>query len=524
MGAETSVIKTWWPSLYNRINFIKRNENHGVPRKILVSGSHYLGNLFHARDFLPALRDHFHADTVTFSFQETPDRAKLRWLERLSCPCLLNKQDLKHFQEEACSMSGALIKKLHGPEDLVAYCAEGTPLGILIHDHYLRRKCVAQVNIKSPDFYKTLTLGINIYLAVKKFYQTNNTVLVWADHPVYLESGVVLQTAGKFGVPGIHIAGGSSPMVFKIPPPKTRFFQFESKMGYQVPYEEFPQLFTAMKPGQKKKAILWGRQNIKKHLSGKRRDIVAGGFSPFQTTAIEKIKNPKEITALILPRDFSDAPNVYGKMLFPDNLSWLYFLLEESQKTNFGWALKPHPNRWGRDGEKMNWLNNSILEKVRQQFPHIEFLQPRTTYPELIRRGLKTVFTPCGTVGHELPPMGVAVVNGGRNPHISYDFNYHPSSIQELKKFVQKAHRLTPKCTQAIEKYHYMRYKYLQENYAIKCLWPKSFDQALEVAQSLPVEKGLRVLDHQFPPTTTVRREISGFMRKKISQTDLANP
>jgi len=517
---ETSLKQTllWWKKIQNILLGNFRLTKKSSSKKILVSASHYIGNLFHARIFLPELCALFRAEAACFSFEAVPDKDKLRWLKNLSCPCLLGERELRPFQQQAETIAQLLLQKFVNQETLINYCIDKIPLGILIHDHYLRRKCVAQVDLKDPEFLRDLILGIKIYLTTKNYFENNSTVLIWADHPVYLESGVILQVAAKYGIPCLHLGGGSSPMAFFIYPPKTRRKEHALKMAYQIPYEEFPSLFKKLSLEQKRRALSWAKKSLHRHLGGGKKEIVAGGHTPFRLVARKKLIRSSRIEALVLPRDFSDAPNVYGKMLFPDNLSWLTFVLKESQKTNFPWALKPHPNRWSGDGEKMNRLNQAVLEKIRLQFPHVEFLEPHTSYYELIQRGLRTVFTPCGSVGHELPALGVAVVNGGRNPHISYNFNYHPASRKKLASLIRKADKLRPINTKKIPEFYYMYYKFLEDTSSVKNLWPKRLDQAFQVTQDLPSSLGLKRLAGEFPVLKTQSSKIQNHFKNEKMQ------
>lgn len=515
--------RSWWKKITDFLG----NHNGLIPtagsKKILVSASHYNGNLFHARDFLPELCNMLQAEAACFTFAEVPDKDKLRWLNSLSCPCLLDNQHLRSFRAEAEKKTAHLMGSIKKPDDLIAYHEEGVPLGILVHDHYLRKGCVAQANLSDPALVENLKRGISIYLATKNFFTHFPTALVWADHSVYLNSGVVLQTAVQHGIPCIQISGSTSPVICPVYPPKTRIPKHGVKMAYHVPFEEFPVLFKRMRPALRGQALIRARRAMYQHMKGMKKEIVAGGYSPLSLKRRGSESEIGTVHALVLPRDFSDAPNVYGKMLFPENLSWLQFVLAEAQKTKWSWALKPHPNRWGGDGEKMNRLNHSVLGKIRAQFPNVRFLDPQTPYRELIQRGLKTVFTPCGSVGHELPALGVAVVNAGRNPHISYDFNYHPASREELVGLIRRAGRLKAKKISKLPEFYYMRYNYLLDNYSIKSLWPKKLEQCLSKGELHPEKIRVQDISRAFPSNRIVTGKIRTFIKTKIHAYLLAN-
>jgi len=515
--------RSWW----QKIRDILRNHNGSIrtdgSKKILVSASHYIGNLFHARDFLPELCNILQVEAACFSFAEVPDKGKLRWLNSLSCPCLLGSQHLQGFWTEAEKKAAHLMDSIKKPDDLIAYREEGVPLGILVHDHYLRKRCVAQASLSDPALAEDLKRGISIYLATKNFFTHFPTALVWADHPVYLNSGVVLQTAALHGIPCIQISGSTSPIICPIYPPARGLPKHRVKMAYHVPYEEFPILFKKMSRPKRVQALIRARRAMHRHMKGMKREIVAGGYSPLSLKRRESEGEIGTVHGLVLPRDFSDAPNVYGKMLFPDNYSWLQFVLAEAQKTKWSWALKPHPNRWGGDGEKMDRLNHSVLEKVRAQFPHVRFLDPQTSYRELIQKGLKTVFTPCGSVGHELPALGVAVVNAGLNPHISYDFNYHPASRKELVGFIRRAGRLKAKKISKLPEFYYMRYNYLSDKYSIKNLWPKKLEQWLSRGELHPEKIRVQDISREFPSDRIVTGKIRTFIKGKFHANLLAD-
>jgi len=287
-------------------------------------------------------------------------------------------------------------------------------------------------------------------------------------------------------------------------------------MAYQIPYEKFPSLFKKLKKDDKLNAVRWAKRDMRKHFQGKLTEFVAGGVSAFNLTKTKKWHLLKPITAVIVPRDFSDAPNVYGEMLFSDNYSWLEFILKESKKTCFGWAIKPHPNRWGSANESMNKLNDNTLLNLQKKYPHVTLLDRSVTFHNLIQQGLRSAFTTCGSVGHELPALGVAVVNAGRNPHLQYQFNFHPSSKQELAALIRKGDRLRPRTKKGLFEFYYMCYRFLKDNNALQNLWPKSLDDALANLEQSPLTRAMQVLQQNFPPSGLKAKRIRIFFEEKM--------
>src|SRR6185437_13332553 len=132
---------------------------------------------------------------------------------------------------------------------------------------------------------------------------------------------------------------------------------------------------------------------------------------------------------------FFDAPHGYRWLLFPDILCWVEHLLEKASETEFDWYVKPHPQ--GRVE------NDAIIESLKRRFPKIKFLGLKVSNKQIAEEGINAVFTMYGTIGHELAYLGIPVVNAGDNPHIAYDFNYHPRTIDEFDQLIAKADALS---------------------------------------------------------------------------------
>ena len=74
--------------------------------------------------------------------------------------------------------------------------------------------------------------------------------------------------------------------------------------------------------------------------------------------------------------------------------------------------------------------------------------------------------TAYGSVGHELPLLGMNVINADKfNPHCSFDFNFNPQNLKEYTKLLldleKKPSRLNYK--NDIYKFYYLHYFYLKD-------------------------------------------------------------
>jgi hypothetical protein len=115
-------------------------------------------------------------------------------------------------------------------------------------------------------------------------------------------------------------------------------------------------------------------------------------------------------------------------MLFVDFYEWLSFLGEISNKTDYDWYIKPHPD----------FLPGTIetLDEICKKFPKISLIDPITSWHQLKDEGVEIALTCYGSIGHELPLLGLKVINAAYNPHIAYEFNWHPKTKDELESLI----------------------------------------------------------------------------------------
>ena len=117
------------------------------------------------------------------------------------------------------------------------------------------------------------------------------------------------------------------------------------------------------------------------------------------------------------------------------------FFKANFQKTQHEWYIKPH-----RD-----YLPGTLeaIKKIIKD-SNIKLLSPEVSFHQLKSENLDYAITCYGSAGHELPLIGIDVINSSYNPHISYKFNYHLANKREMKNFLinlnnKKKRRIIPK-------------------------------------------------------------------------------
>jgi hypothetical protein len=136
-----------------------------------------------------------------------------------------------------------------------------------------------------------------------------------------------------------------------------------------------------------------------------------------------------KIKVLIAAQCFFDSPNGLGVNLFPDFYEWLTFLGYISEKTDYDWYIKTHPDSLPG--------NAAIISEFINKYPKFTLIPAETSHHQIIDEGIDFALTVYGTIGFEYAALGVPVINASLcNPHIAYNFNIHPKTIDEYEKIL----------------------------------------------------------------------------------------
>ena len=231
-------------------------------------------------------------------------------------------------------------------------------------------------------------------------------------------------------------------------------------MAYKE-YESFPKLFSKL--SSKKK--LYGLKNAKKRLDLRFRGKIGVDMSYSKKSAYNKLskkrllKENNKTKILIATHCFYDSPHTYGNNLFPDFYEWLDFLGKMTNKTDYDWYIKTHPDYIPGTME--------IIDKFVKRYPKFNLLPAESSHNQLLKEGIDTVFTVYGTIGCEYPLFNKLVINASmNNPHIAYKFNLHCKSVKDYEIAIKKLPKLIKKFS--INKNKVYEYYYMQNLHDIK--------------------------------------------------------
>ena len=104
------------------------------------------------------------------------------------------------------------------------------------------------------------------------------------------------------------------------------------------------------------------------------------------------------------------------------------------------------------------------MKKLSKNFRSIKLLNPESSFHQLKKEGLDFVLTTYGTVAHELPLLGINVINADKyNPNSSFKYSYTPNSLKNYRNIILNLHKFKSliKYKKEIYKFYYIHHYFL---------------------------------------------------------------
>lgn len=308
-------------------------------------------------------------------------------------------------------------------QDVFDLFVQGIWVGIDIYETYLRAGRPT-VDLEDPKLAETVREGIGLVIFWQEFFAENLVAAVVVSHDCYLHMDVPSKVAYQAGVPVYlpNIRG-----ISRADRPHAIYSHFP----------DYKHIFRQLPPEEQRDGLELARRQLGRRLSGEVGvDMPYAEKSAFSQSADapEVLKKSDRIKVLICSHCFYDNPHGYGGMLFLDFYEWLHYLGRMSERTPYDWYLKVHPDVLPGTLE--------TIEKILKKFPRITLISHQTSHHQLAKEGLDFALTAYGSVGHELPALGIQVINAAYNPHVAYDFNWHPKSLDEYEYLLLNLNKL----------------------------------------------------------------------------------
>ena len=310
----------------------------------------------------------------------------------------------------------SLLDTIQSKQDIFELKIDGISIGVDIYESILKAG-VPTVDVNSLDTWYRILTGLRYYVYFADFFAANKVRAVVLSHDCYIEMGIISKIAYSSKVPVYF------PNIFQL-------YKTERPNQIYANFRDFPSYFRRLDPAERQAAVESAKAALQNRLGGEvgvnmayqLKSAFTNDRLPRQTRASDKTK------VVIATHCFFDNPHCYGGMIFLDFHEWLSFLGKIAEVTDYDWYIKPH-----RD-----YLPGTMeaLAKITAKYPKLRVINPDTTFHQLKEEGVSVALTCYGSIGHELPLLGIKVINAGYNPHIGYDFNWHASTKEEYSRLL----------------------------------------------------------------------------------------
>jgi len=310
------------------------------------------------------------------------------------------------------------FKTLKNKSELYKIEISGVKIGDLLYDAYLRKYNLPTIDIKNKNLIKFSYEFFSLFYFWENFFDNHPVKAVIIGDTSY-EYGIISRLSIYKKIPAYI---GDITRLHKLDENHLNIFEMRN-------YKNEFNLFSEKEKTLKRKIA---KELVDRKFSGKKtvENIVSNlpDEKLFGNVKLKSkiIKNKNKTNCLIAAHHFSDAPNAWGNLLFGDFFEWIDFLGNLSNELDYDWYIKFHPMDFKDNLDTVNFF----LKKYKK----FHLVERDTSHEQLISEGINLVLTGFGTIGFEYAYFNIPVINASiNNPHISFDFNAHPSSIKEYK-------------------------------------------------------------------------------------------
>ena len=340
------------------------------------------------------------------------------------------------------------IKEIKNKTDLEQLSINGMVFGDLIYDYYVNYYKTVTVDLDSVDFKNHLKYCIKCIVFWQDFIENNSVKAINTSHTVYTNA-IPIRIAVHHGIDSFQV---HATHVYRLN--KENYFAYKEFLNYKNDFFKFD-------PAQQSDGIKKAEERINKRFSGEIGvDMNYSKKSAFGKSFEHRlIRESDKIKILVAPHCFYDSPHPFGNNLFPDVFDWLEKLIEISQKTDYDWYVKTHPD-----------FIDQTKEMVVELFKgHLNFtiLPSDSSHLQIVDEGIDFALTMYGSIGFEYAAMNIPVINASlNNPHIAFDFNVNPQSIEEYEQILLDLNAVDHKINKIdVYRYYYMHKLYHSPNW-----------------------------------------------------------
>ncbi len=341
-----------------------------------------------------------------------------------------------------------VYKSIRTKRDIENISIDGILIGDLIYDTFLMKFKKPTIDHSSQEFQSFLLESFAVFVFWIEYFVQNDVCAINVTHCGYTLA-FPLRIAVQRKIPAFQV---NATHVYRL--------STQNLFAY-TDFHYYPKQFSTLPSEIRREGLAEADERIQKRLSGAVGvDMAYSSKSAYGSVKDKRlIKESSRKKILIATHCFFDSPHGYGYNLFPDFYEWLDFLGHITLETDYDWYIKTHPDYLPGTME--------IIQDFVRKYPKFILLPSDASHHQIIKEGLDVALTVYGTIGFEYASLGVPVINASvNNPHIAYDFNIHPKTVQEYKEILLNLDKLhfEPDYSQ-VKEYYYMKNIYNTNNW-----------------------------------------------------------
>lgn len=323
----------------------------------------------------------------------------------------------------------------------------GVWIGDLIYDTYLRLFNQPTIDKTNAGFRNFLLESIELFLFWEHYLDSHHVCAINVSHCVY-NLAIPLRLCVERNIPAFQ---ASAAHVYHLS--KKNFFAYSDFYYFRERFADLPEEV-------KIQGIAEAKRRIERRFSGE----VGVDMAYSSKSAYKAFLNDRLLTQsskkkiLIATHCFYDSPHSYGNNIFPDFYEWLDFLGVISNETDYDWYIKVHPD----------YLPGTmkIIEDFISRYSKFALLPANASHHQIIAEGIDVALTTYGTIAFEYAALGIPVINCSVcNPHIAYNFNLHPASVESYRLLLNQLDTLQFSIDkQQVYEYYFMKYIFNTDN------------------------------------------------------------
>lgn len=388
------------------------------------------------------------AKIMAYSFGEN------NWISRLHGKVYksFNAKTFSYFLTQSQSLEleklfNEVYSSLKTKEDVFNLNVLGVWFGDLLYDFHLMTYKVPTVVINDDRFKESLKKALYQYIFWRDYFDNHNVKAINVTHCCYLLA-IPMRIAIQRSIPAYQCNFHGC------------YYMTKERLWAYNGYYDYPQQFRELPDDKQKNGLKAAIERIEARFAGKVGvDMAYSTKSAYTNIRRDRVLSENnKIKILIAAHCFFDSPNGIGINLFPDFYEWLTFLGNISEKTDYDWYIKTHPDYLPG--------NTTIINEFINKYPKFTLIPAETSHHQIIDEGIDFALTVYGTIGFEYAALGVPVINASLcNPHIAYNFNIHPKTIDEYYNILMNlADQKLDINIDEVYEYYYMHH--LQDNMA----------------------------------------------------------